>query len=82
MYTEFSLLFNYLTVCSVDFCFRIVSKSLTWTTNRRMLAGCKRHKMFSFLSPSIRVHSITGQTSKAGIRTPPKEYKFGGHRKR
>jgi len=30
-------------------CCRIVANGLTWSTNRRMLAGCKQHKMFSFL---------------------------------
>ena len=29
-----------------------------------------------FLSDPISVHSITGQTSKAGKRIPPKEYEF------
>ena len=45
------------------------------TTNRRMLADCKHHKMFSYLSGSICVRSITGKISKAGTLTPPKEYK-------
>ena len=50
------------------------TNGLSWTANGRMLAGCKHHKIFSFIS--FYLHSNYNRPDlKVGTRTPPREYK-------